>query len=241
VAAEAGDGGVERREGPGGAGLHDGALHHGEHEVGEVRGRGVAGQAVAGLLQPPGDDGAPQGEVALDEGARRGMAVAHLEGEVADGAAHAAGGALELGPVEGEEGEDAGDGVGLGALDGAGHEGLEEGVVVREHALEQGLLGGEEVVEAAGVGVRLAEDGGDAGGGVALLVEEAAGGLEDARAGAGVVLHRELNGRSSAAPAQGDSAGGGSSGAAPIGRGYPVASPRERMGSWWTPRSSKPV
>jgi len=68
-------------------------------------------------------------------------------------------------------------------LDGVHDDWVEEVGVVLEDGKEEIVLVLKEVVEGAGVDVGFAEDGGDTGGVVTLLVEEAAGGLKDAVAG----------------------------------------------------------
>lgn len=185
ISAEVFDAGVEGDDAAVGAGLHYAAFHDGEDKFREGLHVGAGGKAVMGGLQEFFDGGSPAVEIVCQAFVDAELFFGDFKSEAADGAAVTAVGFEQIAAIKLQDAEDALDGVGeaLGnRVDDDGFEGLN---VEFEDGQEKFFFGFEEVVEAAGVGVRAGENFGDASGGVAAEPEEVQGGFDDALAGGG--------------------------------------------------------
>ena len=178
--AELFDGAVEGVDGAVGAGDHDAAFHDGENVGCEGFGVGAFGEAGFDLVDTLADGADPTLEVFGDELVGGAVFGVDLEGEASEGAAVSAFGLEDAAAVSGEDGEDALDwlvGLGEGGVDDHGAEGVE---VALEDFAEEGLFALEEVIEAAGIDVGVAEEVGHAGSGESSLPEEVACGVDEA-------------------------------------------------------------
>ena len=162
-----------------GAGLHQTAFEHGQYEAGQTATVGAAGQSVSGVVQPNLHTRCPILEVLMDQIARYWISVAHFESQVADRAAHAAALLAHSLAILREECEDSFQRIGGGGFDGM-HHGL---VQVAEGELQdtqqEFVFAREKMIHAAWIYFRLAEDGRDARGVEALLVEKLESRAED--------------------------------------------------------------
>src|ERR1019366_479987 len=139
---------------------------------------GMEGQAVAEGFQTSANGGGPRGEIGGDAVVRREVFRLDLERQSPDGTAILASSGQQLLAIALQDGEDAPDRIAVtgkrGPLDGW----LQTAQIIVQHGQQERLFAGEDVVETAAVHVRALQQFGHAGGGVAFLPEQVAGGVE---------------------------------------------------------------
>src|SRR5439155_7508524 len=149
-----------------------------EHELGQLLAIKFGGQAIACLIKPATDEASPVVEVAVDERTRLGKIVSHFQRQLADRTTHAAGKVLHAFTIPLQQSKDALNGI-FDAFDMCHHARMKLFQREFQDAAKQSFFAGEEVIKAAAVDFRFAEDCGNAGGVITLLVEEPEGGIEN--------------------------------------------------------------
>ena len=177
--AELLDGAIEGFYGVVGAGEHDAAFHGDEDETGQGIEICAFGQVGRELFEAPADGGNPGGEVFGDELMGGAIFGIDFECQAAERAAVLAIGLKDASAIAGEDGEDAFNGVGCAGEGGVDDDGAQGVEISGEDGPEERFFAFEEVVEAAGVDLRVGEEVGHAGSGVASFPEEIAGGVDE--------------------------------------------------------------
>jgi hypothetical protein len=186
---------IERLEAAVRPGLQDAAFHRGEDEGRQRLEIGAARQAIARRFQAAADGAGPRREIARDQLVRGQILGLDFQRQPSQRTAVAAFGGEQPFAIAFEDSEDALDGVAMPGEGRLHHHRVETLQVAFQHCQQQSLLTGEEVVKAAAIGLRALQQLRHAGGGVALLPEEVARGVQQAGAG-GVRFGFGLNGHS---------------------------------------------
>ena len=134
--------------------LHDAAFHGRKDKCGELFGIDGARQPAAGGIQAGADVAYPAGEVYRQQLAHRRIGLVKLESQRADRTAVGAAAIFERAPVDGEQRKYLGNWIKNPVPGRRQQHRLDAVAVSLEHREQQILFGWEEVIEAAGVGVR---------------------------------------------------------------------------------------
>src|ERR1017187_8338272 len=158
--------------------LHDAAFHDGKDESCQSVQIAMEWQAVADGFQTSANGGGPRGEIGGAAVVRREVFRLDLERQSPDGTAILASSGQQLLAIALQDGEDALDRIAVTGKRGPQDGWLQTAQVVLQHGQQERLFAGEDVVETAAVHVRALQQFGHAGGGVAFLPEQVAGGVE---------------------------------------------------------------
>jgi len=181
--AEDRNGLVERRQAVGGARLHQAAFHDSQYEAGQPRAVQIRRQTVTRIPQPALHVAGPIFEILVDQPPSLWIAIADLQREISDWATHPATVPQHAPAVLIEQREDPLDWIGSLTFHRFHHGGSEIVDCKFEHLEKELVLAFEKVVEAPRVDARFSNDGSDAGGMKALLVEKLERGSENTLSG----------------------------------------------------------